>query len=192
MFHAERWAGAFLTVSGADANEAFLCLKALTAQVKTVQGVLMGHSASAKLEKLLRESAASVHTETPAAEYAIRFLCLLVEKNCFRYSDLLLQKIEQKLDAQNGIFNVVLEAAAPVDDGLEEKLTLMIKDKMGAAGVKIKTTVRPQLLGGYILRIGSHYVDASLKGQLESMAAHLGTPILGTPILGADTGDRNG
>jgi len=187
MFHAGRWAGAFLTVSGADANEAFLCLKALAAQVKNAQGVLMGHSASARLEKLLRESAALTHAETRAVEYAIRFLCLLVEKNCFKYSGLLLQKIEQNLDAQNGILNVVLETAAPVESGFEEKLTLMIKDKTGAAGVKMKTTVRPQLLGGYILRIGSHYVDASLKGQLESMAAHLGTP-----NVGADTGGRNG
>jgi len=198
MFHAERWAGAFLTVSGANSDEAFLCLKALAAQVKTVQGVLMGHGASAKLEKILRESAAAAAAagaagaETPAVEYAIRFLCLLVEKNCFRYISLLLQKIEQDLDARNGILNAVVEAAAVVDGGFEKKLTQMIKDKTGASGVKMKTCVRPELLGGYILRIGSHYVDASLKGQLESMAVHLGTPNLGAPNLGEDTGGRNG
>jgi len=175
MFHAERWAGVFLTVSGAGATEAFLCLKALVPQVKTIGGVLMGHSASSRLEKLLRESAAAAHAETPAVEYSIRFLCLLVEKNCFRHVNLLLQRIEQELDAQNRIINAVVEAAAPVDNALEEKLTLMIKEKTGAAGVKMKTTVRPELLGGYILRIGSRYIDASLKGQLESMAAHLGT-----------------
>jgi hypothetical protein len=56
MFHAERWAGAFLSVSGANADEAFLCLKALSAQVETARGTLFGHSASAKLEKILRES----------------------------------------------------------------------------------------------------------------------------------------
>ncbi|MDR2575149.1 MAG: F0F1 ATP synthase subunit delta [Treponema sp.] len=172
----------FITVSGEAANEVFLCLKALATQVKTIDGVLLGHGASAKLEKILRESAAAAHTETPAAEYAIRFLCLLVEKNSFRYVNLLLKKIEQDLDARNGILNTVVEAAAPVDSSLEEKLKLMIKEKTGAAGVRMKTAVRPELLGGYILRIGSHYIDASLKGQLESMAAH----------LGADTGGRNG
>jgi len=187
MFHAGRWAEAFLTVTGANANEAFSCLKALAAQVKPVQGVLMGHSASGRLEKILRESAAQAHDETPAADYAIRFLCLLVEKNCFRHINLLLQRLEQNLDAQNGILNAVVESAVPVDGGFEEKLTLMIKENMGAAGVKMKTCVRPELLGGYILRIGSHYIDASLKGQLENMAAHLGTP-----NLGANTGGRNG
>jgi len=185
MFHAGRWAGAFLSVSGETANEAFLCLRALAAQVKTAQGVLMGHSAAAKLEKILRESAAEI--ETPAVEYAIRFLCLLVEKNSFKYVNLLLQKIEQELDAKNGILNAIVETAIPVESGFEENFKLMIKEKTGASDVKMKTTVRPELLGGYILRIGSHYVDASLKGQLENMAAHLGTP-----KLGGNTGGRNG
>jgi len=185
MFHAGRWAGAFLTASGANANEAFLCLKALAAQVETVRGTLFGHSASVKLEKTIRESAAMAHEETPAVEYAIRLLCLLVEKNCFRYIDMLLQKIEQNLDAQNGILDVTLETA--VNGGFEEEMTLMIKEKTGAAGVKMKTRVRPELLGGFLLRIGSHYIDASLKGQLENMAAQLSTP-----NLGANTGGRNG
>jgi len=74
-----------------------------------------------------------------------------------------------------------------VDGGFEKELTLMIKEKTGAAGVKMKTRVRPELLGGYLLRIGSHYIDASLKGQLENMAAQLSTP-----GLGANTGGRNG
>jgi len=187
MFHAERWAGVFLSVSGANADEAFLCFKALAAQVKTVNGLLLGHNASAKLEKILRESASASHTETPAVEYAIRFLCLLVEKNGFRYINLLLQKIEQNLDAKNGTINAVLEAASSADSSLEEKFNLMIKEKTGAANVKIKTVVRPELLGGYILRIGGHYIDASLKGQLESMTAHLGAP-----NSGANTGGRNG
>jgi F-type H+-transporting ATPase subunit delta len=185
MFHAARWSGAFLSVTGENADEAFLCLKALAVKVKTIHGVLMGHSASDRLEKILRESAAG--TETPAVEYAIRFLCLLVEKNNFRSLNLLLLKIKQDLDAKNRIVTAVVETTAALDSGLEEKLTQMIKDKTGAAGVKMKTRVKPELLGGYILRIGSHYIDASLKGQLESMAAHLGTP-----ILGAETGGRNG
>jgi ATP synthase F1 delta subunit len=182
MFHAGRWAGAFLSVSGKNANEAFLCLKALSAQIKTVHGVFFGHSASAKLEKVLRESAAVCTEITPAVEYTIRFLCLLVEKKCFRHIGLLLQKIEQNLDEQNGILGITVETSAPVDSGFEKDMAQMIKERTGAASVKMKTRVRQELLGGYLLRIGSYYVDASLKGQLESMSAHLSD----------NTGDRNG
>jgi F-type H+-transporting ATPase subunit delta len=191
MFHAGRWAQAFLSVSGADANEAFLCLNALAARVKTFHGALMGHTASLKLEKLLRESVASSAATseasggtktTPAVEYAIRFLCLLVEKKYLMHLGLLLERIEQELDKQNGILGVTVESAVAVESGFEKELTRMIKDKTGAAGIKIKTIVRPDLLGGFLMRIGSHYIDASLKGQLESMAAY----------LSGNTGGRNG
>jgi len=183
MFHAQRWADVFVSVSGTDANEAFLCLKALSEQLKTIHGVFFGHNASAKLEKTLRESTAVVPKVTPAetalakvasaTEYAIRFLCLLVEKKCFKYIALVLQRIEQNLNRQNGILDVTVESAAPVDGGFEEEMTRMIKEKTGAAGIKLKTRLRPELLGGYLLRIGSLYIDASLKGQLDNMAAHL-------------------
>jgi len=177
MFHAGRWAGAFLDVSGKDANEAFLCLKALSGQIKTVHGVFFGHNASVKLEKILRESAAvcaaNSAEKNPAVEYAIRFLCLLVEKKCFTQISLILQKIEQTLNEQNGILDVTVESAVSVDSGFEEELSRMIKERTGAAGVKMKMFVKPELLGGYLLRIGSFYVDSSLKGQLESMEAHI-------------------
>jgi len=96
MFHSARWAAAFLAVSGENAQGAFLCLKALSAPVKSVHGVFVGHGASAELEKILREGAAACKAETsPDVEYAIRFICLLVEKNCFRYIDLLLQRLNR-------------------------------------------------------------------------------------------------
>jgi len=177
VFHAQRWADVFLSVSGTDANEAFLCLKALAAQIKTVTGVFFGHNASIKLEKILRESAACAHEEIPAVECAIRFLCLSVEKNCFRHIGLILQRIEQNLNVKNGILDVTVESALPLDSGFEEELSGIIKEKTGAAGVKMKTLVSPQLLGGYLLRIGSHYIDASLKGQLENIAADLKQPV---------------
>jgi F-type H+-transporting ATPase subunit delta len=95
---------------------------------------------------------------------------------------LLLQKIEQNLDEKNGILDITVETAAPVASGFEKDMAQMIKERTGASDVKMETRVRQELLGGYLLRIGSFYVDASLKGQLENMAAHLGENI----------GDRNG
>jgi len=174
MFHAARWAAAFLAVSGENAESAFLCLKAISAPVKSVHGVLTGHGAAAELEKILRESAAASKAEvSPAVEYAIRFVCLLVEKNCFRYIGVLLQRIEQKLDEQKGLLDLSLEAAFPLDSGFEKELAQKIKEKIGAAGVKMKTSVKPELLAGFLLRIDGFYIDASLKGQLEAMKADL-------------------
>jgi F-type H+-transporting ATPase subunit delta len=133
-----------------------------------------------ELEKIVRESVASAKVVSAgsagapsAMEYAIRFICLLVEKNCFRYIDSLLHKIEQELDEQKGILALSLEAADPLDSGFEKKLAQMIKERTGAAGVTMKTSVKPELLGGYRLRLGGFYVDASLKGQIEKMKSDL-------------------
>jgi F-type H+-transporting ATPase subunit delta len=174
MFHADRWAVAFMAVSGENAEGAFLCLKALSVPVKSVRGVFLGHGAAAELEKILRESAGVSNVEvSPTVEYAIRFICLLVEKKCFRSIDILLQRIEQKLDEKKGLLALSLETAAPLDSGFEKELTQMIKEKTGAADIKMKTSVKPELLAGFLLRIGGFYVDASLKGQVEAMKADL-------------------
>jgi F-type H+-transporting ATPase subunit delta len=174
MFHTDRWAAAFLTVSGENTESAFLCLKALSVPVKSIHGVFVGHSAAAELEKILRESANVSKVEiSPSVEYAIRFICLLVEKKSFKYIDVLLQRIEQKLDEQKGFLDLSLEAAAPLDSGFEKELAQMIKEKTGASEVKMKTSVKPELLAGFLIRIGGFYVDASLKGQVEAMKADL-------------------
>jgi F-type H+-transporting ATPase subunit delta len=175
VFHAEKWVKAFFAVSDNNADEVLFYIKIFVTQVKKIHGAFFGHSASAKLEKVLLESAGSagIIETTPAALYAIRFVCLLVQKNCFKYIDLLLARIEQMLDEHKGILDITIEAASPPDSAFEEELAQMIREKTGAAEVKIKARVRPELLGGYLLRIGSFYVDASLKGQLEKLSADL-------------------
>ena len=170
-FHADRWAGAFMAVSGKNADDAFECLKAIAPPVKSVRGVFFGRNAAAELEKMLR--VASAASPPPATEYAIRFACLLVEKNYFRYIDILLPVIERKLDEQKGVLSLSLEAASEVDGGFEKEMAQKIREKTGAADVKLKTSVKPELLGGYRLRIGGFYIDASLKGQLAKMKADL-------------------
>jgi F-type H+-transporting ATPase subunit delta len=139
--------------------------------VKSIQGALFGYSASVMLERTLRESAGKA--TDPAVEYAIRFICLLVEKNCFKHVDTFLEAVEQALEKRKGILSITVESTAALVGGLREELVKAIKKETGAADVKMNTVVNPELLGGYVLRIGGFYVDASLKGQLDALAADL-------------------
>ena len=169
MFRVSRWADAFLAVSGKDADEAVVCLKALVPPLKSAHGILFGHDAAAKLEAALREKASG----NMAEEYAIRFICLLTAKKYLKYIDLLINSIEKKLDTQKGVLCVTLQTASPQDSNFEKELAQSIKERTGAASVKMETQINPELLGGYSLRIGDFYIDASLKGQLEKMTAQL-------------------
>jgi F0F1-type ATP synthase delta subunit len=190
VFHGKRWAVAFLTTLGDNAGEGVMCLKALVEPLKGASGVLFGYSAARRLETMLRDSCTAVkgitfniNTNTfnantdafnsDALEYVIRFITLVVEKNQFRNIDLILRKIEESLDAKNGILGVSVESASPMDDVFEKELRRRIIARTGAADIKIKTLLSPALLGGYRLRVGGYYIDASLKGQIEKMKADL-------------------
>lgn len=169
---ANRWAAVFVTVLGEHAAEGLACLKALVQPVKTISGALFGYSAARRLEQLLRESAAGVGTDV-TIEYAIRFITLLVARNQFKYIDMILQKIEERIDKHTGTLAVTIESATPLDSVFEQELMRRIVQRTGAANIKMKTRMVPALLGGYRLRAGGLYVDASVKGQMDTMQADL-------------------
>jgi ATP synthase F1 delta subunit len=190
MFRQERWIGAFFAVSGENAEAVFLSLKTIAAPLKSVRGIFSGYNASLKIEKLIRESVGIAEDYGPdtALEYAIRFICLLVEKKGFKHIDVILRKIEQALNERKGILSVTVESASAPDSGFEENLEQAIKLRTGAESVKVNTQVKPELLGGYLMRIGDFYVDASLRGQLENMRSELMAAVEGMPD-GGDNGE---
>jgi len=169
MFRVSRWAGAFLAVSGKDADEAFIHLKMLAVPLRSAHGILFGHDAAARLEKVLRDNIDG----STACEYAIRFICLLTEKKYLKYIDPLINRIEKMLNEQKGILCVTVQTAVPQDSDFEKELAQSIKEITNAENIKMETQIKPELLGGYALRIGDFYIDASLKGQLEKMTAQL-------------------
>jgi F-type H+-transporting ATPase subunit delta len=171
-FHADRWVEAFFAVSGENAEPIFLYLKIIAPRIKSIHGVFFGHGSSVKFEEILMDSVSSAgikDTSLAAAEYAVRFVCLLIEKNCFRHIDILLSRIEQMLNERKGILDITVETAVPLAGGFEEEMARMIREKTGSAGVKLHTVIRPELIGGYLIRLGSFYIDASFKRQMENM-----------------------
>jgi F-type H+-transporting ATPase subunit delta len=174
VIHGNRWAAVFITVLGDNAAEGLECLKAMVQPVKTISGALFGYSAARRLEKLLRESAdMGADGANVTVEYVIRFITLLVAKNKFKHIDMILQKIEERIDERAGTLEVTLESASPLDSAFEKELMRRIVERTGALNIKMKTQLVPALLGGYRLRAGGLYVDASVKGQVDKMRADL-------------------
>ena len=176
MFHGDRWAGVFVAALGENAEAGLLCLKALVPPIRAIPCALSGFSTARRLERLLRESvncADSLYGREAVAEYAIRFIALLVEKGRFKCADSVMEKIQEKIDAQNGTLSVVLESAVPLDRASAEEFSLRIAEKTGAVKVRMETRLAPELLGGYRLQAGGFFVDASLKTQAEKMRAEL-------------------
>jgi F-type H+-transporting ATPase subunit delta len=184
IFHGIRWAVVFTGALGGNADAGYEYLKALVPLVKTIPGAVFGYSASRRLEKMLRDSAANAGNVPAGLEYAIRFITMLVEKNHFHNIDSVMRKIEEQLDGQKGILTVTVDTASAMDGVFEEELRRHVMEKTGAAQIKMKTRLVPELLGGYRMRIGGYYIDASLKGQKERMKAELEEAVLAAASAG--------
>jgi F0F1-type ATP synthase delta subunit len=169
VFHRYRWAAVFVNILGGNAEEGLDLLRALVKPVKTIPGALFGCAAARRLEKILLESSGGFSGDAQIYARVIRYIVLLVRKNCFVRIDLIMQKIEELVDEQKGILAVTVESAVPMNSDSEQELRQKIMERTGAKAVKMKPRVVPDLLGGYRLLIGGFYVDASLKGQIERM-----------------------
>ena len=169
MFLGDRWADAFMAASGNHAEAGLLVLKALLPPLSRLGGRVSGSGDAGRLERMLRTAA----PPGEGAEYAIRFVTLLVRKGYFAQLGAAVAALEQRLDAKNGVCTVHAESAQPMDADLQEKIKAGLRKRTGAREVRLVSRLVPELLGGYRLRIGAELLDTSLKGQLEKMAAEI-------------------
>jgi len=170
VFRAESWANAFDGALGENAEAGLRCLEALVPPLCALPRGLSGRGAARRLEGILRESIRAANLGA-AAESAARFVVLLVERGRFKHVNAIMEKIEERIDARNGALAAVLETAEPIDGAFADEFARRIAERTGAARVRLKTRLSPELLGGYRLQIRGLRIDASLKAQLEKMKA---------------------
>ncbi|MDR1863376.1 MAG: ATP synthase F1 subunit delta [Treponema sp.] len=171
MFVPQRWAAAFINSMGAEADEGFALLRILSDWIKELPGAVFGSYAAERLERLIAEGAEKAGAGIP--EKCSRFVCLLVRKDLFKHIDPVLGEIEKILNEQKNILPVIAESALPLEGELEAFITGELKKQKKAAEVKLENRINPALIGGLRLRIGDEVIDASLRGQLQRMAADL-------------------
>jgi F-type H+-transporting ATPase subunit delta len=201
MFLAERWAEAYVGASGVkagafpaggaaeNAGEGLALFRAVLPLLREIPGEVSGSAAALRIEKMLRGAAAKAG-EPPGAEAAIRLLALLVKKGNLRFGEDLAGAVEKLLDRRRGTLECVLEAAAPPEENFQAELEKALIKKTGATGVRILPRINPELLGGFRLRLGDEVLDASLRGQLEQMAADLNAVPPEPGKAGSGTGMR--
>lgn len=79
------------------------------------------------------------------------------------------QEYINKVEDINGIQRITLTSATQLS---QENIENILKStSLFDAGKKydIKTTINPEILGGYILRVGDQQVDASVKTKLSNL-----------------------
>ena len=107
-----------------------------------------------------------------ADELVRNFLLLVVEKGRAQELGEIVREFDALVAAEEGILDVELTTAVELSDAEATKLLEQIEQ---VSGRKLRATreVDPELIGGFVLRAGSHRADASVRGRLQRLGREL-------------------
>jgi F-type H+-transporting ATPase subunit delta len=102
------------------------------------------------------------------------FLLVLVDKGRTGQLEEIAREFERLVAAHEGIVHAELTTAIELSDDEARDLLKRIE---ASTGRKVEATrkVDPGLIGGIVLQIGSHRLDASVRGRLERLRRELAT-----------------
>jgi F-type H+-transporting ATPase subunit delta len=107
-----------------------------------------------------------------ADELVRNFLLLVAEKGRAAELDEMLAEFETLAAAEEGILDVELTTAVELSDDEAQKLLTQIEQVSGRR-LRASREVDPDLIGGFVLRAGSHRADASVRGRLQGLRREL-------------------
>ncbi len=102
------------------------------------------------------------------------FLLVLSDKGRAAQLEEIAVEFERLLAEHEGIVHAELTTAIELSDAEAQKLLQQIEE---ASGRKVEATraVDPELIGGIVLQVGSHRLDASVRGRLDRLRRQLVT-----------------
>ena len=102
------------------------------------------------------------------------FLLVLSDKGRAGQLEEIAAEFERLVAEAAGIVNAELTTAVELSDDEADKLLQQIEQ---ASGRKVEATraVDPELIGGIVLQVGSHRLDASVRGRLDRLRRQLVT-----------------
>ena len=134
----------------------------------------------------LREAMASPVLEVEAKKAAItslfseqiapsflNLLKLLADRQRIGYLDAVLERLLELYRDQNRIALASVTSAEALSDEQLARLTEQVKAVAGTDKVEITSAIDPALIGGFVLRVGSKVIDASLSGQVRRLGLAL-------------------
>jgi len=168
------WAEAILQLSEASGDTA-----AVVDQARTLLALW-------KESPELREAMASPVLEVEAKKAAItklfgeqvsptflNLLKLLADRQRIGVLDSVLERLLELYREQNGIALATVTSAEALSEEQLGRITTQLKAVAGTDQVEINTAVDPSLIGGFVLKVGSKVIDASLSGQVRRLGLAL-------------------
>ncbi len=105
-------------------------------------------------------------------DITLNFLYLLASRRRARYLPEILEACREILDDWDGVVNADVSSAVALSAGQEGDLKAGLEAYTGKS-VRMKTSVNPDLIGGFVVRVGDQVFDSSLATQLQRVRQSL-------------------
>ena len=104
--------------------------------------------------------------------HLMNFLLLTIDKRRQRLLREIAQHFRALVDEKEGRAHVEITVARPIDDAILGLLTRRLSELLGVTAVP-HVRVRPEILGGVVVRTGDTIYDGSVRRQLDGMRRQL-------------------
>nr|YP_010170955.1 ATP synthase CF1 subunit delta [Chondria tumulosa]QSD57096.1 ATP synthase CF1 subunit delta [Chondria tumulosa] len=106
-------------------------------------------------------------------DFILNFLLILVDRRRISSLSIIIDKYLQLVYELKSISIAELSSAIDLNDLQQETLVQQIKLLTKTNEVKLLVNKNPDLIGGFIIKIGSKIIDASLLGKLNRISLYL-------------------
>ncbi|MCB9979793.1 MAG: ATP synthase F1 subunit delta [Rhodospirillales bacterium] len=110
--------------------------------------------------------------KTDMSKGLVNFIRTLIANNRLSQLPVILEAVSMRLDALQGIVEARVETAYPLSKAQSTELEKEIGAMTGGKA-KISVEVKPELMGGLVITIGSKRIDGSIKRRLELLEQDL-------------------
>ncbi len=100
------------------------------------------------------------------------FVRVLVENQRLAVLPQMHEMFEELRQAREGVVEATIESAFPLEPAQQAQVVADLEKRLKRK-VNPKVTVVPELIGGVRVTVGDEVIDASVRGQLDQMAAAL-------------------
>nr|YP_009369928.1 ATP synthase CF1 subunit delta [Boldia erythrosiphon]ARO90616.1 ATP synthase CF1 subunit delta [Boldia erythrosiphon] len=104
---------------------------------------------------------------------SMNFFLVLVDKGRINIIQIILEKYLELGYKISSIIIAEVLTSIPFTPSQHDLLIDKIKIMTGSKQVRLNINIKPELIGGFTIQIGSKIIDRSLQGQLKQIASHL-------------------
>jgi F-type H+-transporting ATPase subunit delta len=105
--------------------------------------------------------------------YLLNFLLFLVDKGRAPFLEAICQQYLAQLRQQTNTVLAEVTSARELTDEQRHAVSDKVRELTAAQAVELKAEVDPNLIGGFVIKVGSQVFDASLRGQLRRIGLSL-------------------